>query len=168
MFERIVSGIRKSTFKISHFAGVFGAFLLTIMVLFTVTDVILRRFFNSPIRGSIEIFEIILGISVFTTLAFVALTEGGHVEVLVLVDRFKKRIQNAIVSCMYFITTVFIGLMGYRLVLHAIKIYRTHEVSAIWSISSYPFIIVAALGTFLLAVVFLVHTLQKISEVRKK
>jgi len=108
-----------------------------------------------------------MGVSVFTTLALVALVEGGHVEVDILVNRLRPKMQDGIVGLMYFLTTIFLGLMSWRLILYALRIFRIHEVSAIWGISPFPFISIAAIGTILFTLVFLIHSITHILGVLK-
>ena len=167
MIKYTINFLQNNLFKLTRMVGIFGSCLLLIMVILTVSDVVLRRFFNAPIRGSLELTQLILGISVSATLAFCALVEGGHVEVEILVNRFSKRTQKIIVSAMYFLTTVMLALNCWQLVVYAIRVFDMNEVSAILVISPGPFIAFAAFGMALLTLVFFTHFLVNVSGVSK-
>ncbi len=168
MLEWITYYLKNRIFKTSYIAGIIGAVLLPLLVLFTVSDVVSRYFFNSPIKGDLELTQIILGISVFTTLAFCAIEEGGHVEVDVLVNRLPKKNQKSILSVMYLLSVIMLGILSWQLFAYAMKVNEMHEISAILAISPFAFIVIGALGIALLALMFLVHTLANVMEVLKK
>lgn len=54
--------------------------ILLVLTVFTVLDVVLRYFFNSPMRGSLEFTEYAMALIVFLSLAWCGAT-GGHIAV---------------------------------------------------------------------------------------
>lgn len=68
--------------------------------------------FDSPIPGSLELTEFLLGIIVFLTLAYCAI-EGGHIVVDVVVSRFLQRTQASIGAIVYFCSAGMLGLISW-------------------------------------------------------
>lgn len=167
MLERAAYYLQKGIFPASRVVGSIGVGLLIVLVLLTVADVVLRRFFDSPIRGYLELTEFILGIIVFLTLAYCAV-QGGHIVVDVLVSRFPQRTQASIGAIVHFCSAGILGLISWQLFLHAMRVRDMGEISAILGIWLYPFVFIAALGTILLAMVFLIQSLYALAEVRKQ
>jgi TRAP-type C4-dicarboxylate transport system permease small subunit len=161
MLEKITCYLHKLTFPSSRVFGIAGAWLLPVLVVVTVADVVMRRFFNSPIPGAFEISGLILGIVVFLTLAYCAI-DGGHVEVDLLVTRFSLKMQRGIVSVMYFLSAILLGLMTWQLFELAVRVMDMNESTVILSIRLYPFLFIAAIGIALLALVFLVLALKNL------
>jgi TRAP-type C4-dicarboxylate transport system permease small subunit len=168
MPEQSVQRFQNKLHNIARIIAIVGACLLLIMVLITVADVVMRRVLNAPLRGSLELTETLLGISVFTALAFCASEEGGHVEVDILINRLPLQLRKMIASWMYFLSAAMLGLISWQLVLYAIRVFEMHEVSAILAISLWPFISIAALCMAFLALVFLVHSIINFVEIKTK
>lgn len=77
---------------ISVVEGVFndlGGALMILLMLGTVSEIVGRRAFNSPIRGYIEISELIMAGVVFLGLAYTQ-RMGGHIRVEMLVKKVSK------------------------------------------------------------------------------
>jgi TRAP-type C4-dicarboxylate transport system permease small subunit len=162
MLEKIMYYLHKLTFPSSRVLGIAGAWLLPVLVVVTAADVVMRRFFNSPIPGAFEISGLILGIIVFLTLAYCAI-EIGHVEVDVLVTRFSPKLQSGIAFVMYFLSAILLGLMSWQLFELAVRVMDMNESTVILSIRLYPFLFIAAIGVALLALVFLVLAQKRLS-----
>lgn len=158
---------QKGIFSASHVGAIVAAGFLVILVLLTVADVFLRRFLNAPVAGSFEISKLILGIIVFFTLAYCAV-QGGHIVVDVLVSRFPQRAQSRVGLTIQIFSAVITGLISWQLFFHAVKVKDAGEVTAIWDIWIYPFVFLAALGSALLTIVFLIQSLQAVSGIRKQ
>ena len=138
-----------------------------LLVVLTVADVILRRFFDAPIAGTFELSKLMLGIIVFFTLAYCAV-HGGHIVVDVIVSRFPRRAQSSISIIIHLCSVVIMGLISWRLFLHAMKVQDMGEVTAILEVWLYPFVFLAALGSTLITIVFLIQLFHSVSEVRRR
>jgi TRAP-type transport system small permease protein len=168
MSEQLILRFLNKVSQIARVLAIIGACLLLLMVLITVLDVVMRRVLNAPLRGSLELTETILGISVFTALSFCALEEGGHVEVDILINQLRMKPRKIIASLMYFISAIMLCLISWQLVLYSIRVYEMHEVSAILAISLWPFIAMGALCMALLGFVFLIHSIHNFVEVQSQ
>lgn len=159
--------LQKGIFSASHIGAIIAMALLVLMVLLIVADVNLRRFFDAPIAGSFEVTRLILGTVVFFALAYCAV-QGGHIVVDVVVSRFPQRAQSSIALIIHLCSVVIMGLISWQLFLHAMKVKDMGEVTAIWEIWLYPFVFLAALGSTLVTIVFLIQFLHAVSGVRRQ
>jgi TRAP-type C4-dicarboxylate transport system permease small subunit len=95
MLGRVAYYLQKGVSLVSRVSAIIGMALLVVLTLFISSDVILRRFFNAPISGSYEVTQFILGVIIFTTLAYCGV-QGAHIVVDVIVLKFPKRVQSII------------------------------------------------------------------------
>jgi len=79
--------VQKGIFAASNIGTSIAMVLLVVLVLLTVADVVMRRFFNAPIGGTFELTQVLLGIIVFFSFSYCAI-KGGHIVLDVLVTRF--------------------------------------------------------------------------------
>jgi TRAP-type C4-dicarboxylate transport system permease small subunit len=159
--------LQKGIFSASHIGATIATGLLVLLVLLTVADVVLRRFFDAPIAGSYELSKLILGIIVFFTLAYCAV-HGSHIVVDVVVSKFPRRAQSSIGIIIHLFSVVIMGVISWQLFLQAMKVRGMGEVTAIWEIWMYPFVLLAALGSTLVTIVFLIQLFHAVSEVRRQ
>jgi TRAP-type C4-dicarboxylate transport system permease small subunit len=159
--------LQKGIFSASRIGAIIAIGFLVLLVILTVADVILRRFFNAPIAGAFELSRLILGIIVFFTLAYCAV-HGGHIVVDVFVSRFSRRAQSSISIFIHLCSVGIMGVISWQLFLHAMRVQGMGEVTAIWEIWISPFVFLAALGSTLLTIVFLVQLFHAVSEVGRQ
>lgn len=98
MFNRLLQKIMKGVMW-------FGACLLgTIMILISI-DVCLRYFFHSPIQGSYELVEVLMGMLSPVVIVYCA-WHRGHVGVDLFFDKFPTPLKRVCVILTSFICTV--------------------------------------------------------------
>ena len=166
MLEKVARGLQKVVFPASNTVSIIGMVVLILMVLLTVVEVFARRFFNTPISGVLSLSSLGLVIFVFLTLAYCA-AKGGHVELGILTNIFPKCLQAGIASLMYILTTGILGMAAWQLWVQAMRVQNAGQTSGPLEIVIYPFLYIASLGTFLVALVYLVFFLNSLNEVRK-
>jgi len=166
LLERIARGLQRIVFPVSNAVSVIGMSVLILMVLLTVAEVFDRRFFDTPISGVLSLSSLGLVVFVFLTLAYCA-TKGGHVELGILTSLFPKRVQAGIASIMYILTTGILGVAGWQLWVQAMKVQTAGQTAGPLEIVIYPFLYIAALGTFLISLVYFIFFLNSLNEVRK-
>lgn len=94
--------------------GVLVAILLFVMMTLTFVDVIGRYFFNSPVKGSYELTEVLLAVSVFAALPLTTLRRE-HVTVS-LVDRLFRGVGRVIQQLLIgVVSVVLLAGMAWRL-----------------------------------------------------
>ena len=166
MLEKITRGLQKIVFQASSAVSVIGMIVLILMVLLTIAEIFARRFFDSPISGVLSLSSLGLVIFVFLTLAYCA-AKGGHVELGILTSLFPKRVQAGIAALIYILTSGILGIAGWQLWAQAMKVQDAGQTAGPLEILIFPFMYIASLGTFLVALVYLVFSLNSLIEVRK-
>ena len=133
-----------------------GMLALIAMVIVSVVDVFLRRFFNAPLRGAAELAQVSLSVVVFGSLAYCAI-QNAHVAVDVVTARFRQGTQRVLRVCTHFLSIVILGIISWQLFTYAAKMQEVGKMTVMLEISVYPFVFAAAIGTALLGLVFLVQ-----------
>ncbi len=126
-------------------------------------DVALRYIFNQPLAYSYELIESVLCLVVFFGIA-ICTARKGHVDIGIIVERFPQRVQAAISSFYYFLSTVLFGVIAWQMFAQTIQTQQMGKVTAILRIPYYPFVGVVALCSVLIALLLLsqlVHFFSK-------
>jgi TRAP-type C4-dicarboxylate transport system permease small subunit len=157
--ERVINAL-------SEGFGVIAVIVLICMMLLTVTDVVLRYFFNNPIQASAEITEYMMVIVGFLGMAWCAL-KGGHIKVELIVGRFPQRGQ-AIINVINAVLIIGVcALIGIRSLAEGFMAREMGMASDITDIARYPFYWVILFGYVLLFLVMLSILVQNIRKAVK-
>ena len=123
---------------------------LTILVLITVIDVFGRYLLGSPLPGTTEITEIILGLLIYIGLPYICRNEE-HVSVSLFSNYLNKsflKVQKVLVNLIVFILLCIIAAQLYR---HGIDLYSYNEITTYLEIPKAPIAFSMALLTMLAA-----------------
>ena len=134
------------------------------MMVITVVDVLLRKFTNMTIIGCGEMTEMMMAIVVFCSLAQCQVTDR-HISIDLIIGRCNPKVQllaDALTQSLSFLLFCLITVSTFR---HGLEIKEWQEVSIDLAIPIYPFVFIAAFGSALLALVLLIRTLTRLSEV---
>ena len=124
---------------------------LTILVSITVIDVFGRYLLGSPLPGTTEITEIILGLLIYIGLPYICRNEE-HVSVSLFSNYLNKsflKVQKVLVNLTVFILLCIIAAQLYR---HGIDLYSYNEITTYLEIPKAPIAFSMALLTMLAAV----------------
>lgn len=135
-----------------------GAVLLGLMAL-VAFDIVMRRVLHIPFLGGFEMTELAMVLIVALGLPYCAAT-GGHVAVDLFgrfLDRPALRWVNVAV---HLAGAVLFALIAWRTVLYALGSLRWGDATNMMAIPKYPFQLVTALGTGLMALVLLVQAVR--------
>jgi len=147
--------------------GVIAICVLVVMMLFTVLNVVMRAFFNSPIPGDVELSEVAMVCVGFLGLAWCAL-KGMHIRVDLVVSLLPKRIQAVIDSFGYLMGLGITILLTWRGFAEG-QSYRELDIrSASLDFPIFPFYWIVALGYAVLCLAILVLLVRSLSEAIKK
>lgn len=152
---------------LSRLMGIIAICVLVLMMLFTVLNVVMRAFFNSPIPGDVELIEVGMVCVGFLGLAWCAL-RGMHISVDLVVSFLPKRIQAVFDSFGYLIGLGISILLAWRGFLEGIGNRDLNSLSATLGFPMYPFYWVVALGYGVLCLAILVLLVRSLSEAIKK
>jgi len=144
-----------------------GIGVLVAMVLLTVTDVVLRRFFNSPLAFSYEVTGAMLVIVAFFAVAYCGIRKS-HVSINILTSRFPPKARAITSAFVYFISMCVFGTVTWRSIVYAMQFQRQGYLSGILEFPYYPFVLAIAFGSLLLALVLLVQFLNFVNEAVSK
>jgi TRAP-type C4-dicarboxylate transport system permease small subunit len=99
--------------KITLVFSMIGASFLVIMMLAIVADVVMRGFFNEPIKGIIESVGIALLLLVFLTMANVQYSKR-NIAVSILFDRLPKKVRTVVAALIYILTLCILLLLAWQ------------------------------------------------------
>ena len=151
---------------LSRIMGIIAIAILVAMMLFTVLNVILRAFFNSPIPGDVELIEIAMVCTSFLGLGWCAM-RGRHIKVDLIVSFLPKRVRKIIDSFGYLIGLAISFIIALESIAEGLAHRKENYLSASLGIPIYPFYWVTALGFGILCLaifVLLVRSLTKAIE----
>lgn len=154
--EKIINGL-------SRFTGIVAIGILMAMMLFTVLDVFLRAFFNSPLPGDVEIIEVAMVCTGFLGLAWCA-TQKMHIKVDLLVSFLPKRLQGIIDSFGYLICLSIYALLAWQGIQEGIANRQMNSLSSTLHFPIFPFYWVMAFGVGVLCLAVLVLLFNSIKK----
>jgi len=144
------NGLDKIVRRISRGMNYIGMGSLLLLMLLTVSDVLLRFFFNKPILGSLELSEFIM-----VTVSFMVLPEmvigGKDIGVDALTSRLSVSAKAILQSVTTFISLGLWSLVTWRLVVQALNVMNKGDLSENLNIPVYLFIFLAAFGSAVLS-----------------
>lgn len=167
MLQQIGRNLQKGIFSASSWLNILSVVAIVVMTLLVTADVILRRLFDAPIPGTVEIITLGLGVVVFASLAYCEVKQE-HVVLDLLTVKFKKLPRSITSIFIRLISTGILGMISWQLFLYAGDTKKSNQVGATIDLPTYPFVFVAAIGASLFTVVFLVRLINSIHEVAKK
>ncbi|HEY3277870.1 MAG TPA: TRAP transporter small permease [Syntrophorhabdaceae bacterium] len=147
--------------RIGRVMDVVGGIILTLMMLITVLDVILR-FFKKPITGTYEL--VFLGGAVVIGCA-IPLTswEGGHVAVDFLLEHFSPALKKMINIITRVMGIAFFAVLGANLAILGTEHFKSGEVSLTLHVPYYPAAYILSLCAFVECLVLISLLIKTIS-----
>jgi len=157
-------GIESRFYPIVRFVDRITWVFLFIMMLMTMADVLLRKFSNLSILGTVELTELMMIIIVFSSLAECQVGDG-HIKVDLVLKRFSPKVQSIFDVFTQFVCFALFSMMSLAIWQHANRMKEWGEVTIDLALPLYPFIYVAVIGCALLAFVLLIKALAALSAV---
>lgn len=158
-----MKGFHGIVFRISKVMDIIGGTVLTLMMLITVTDVILR-FFKKPITGTYEL--VFLGGAVVIGCAIPRTTwEGGHVNVDFAIEHLPGMFKKIVMVITRLLGMAFFFLLGWNLIVYGTMLFNKHEVSLTLHVPYYPVAYALGVCAFIEFLALLSGLIKTISEV---
>ena len=132
----------------------FGSAVLAVLMVFTFVTVALRYFFNSPIRGDVDLSSYMMVLVIPSGLALTALRKK-HIRVDVVTQLLPKRVQAGLLVFADLLSLVLIALMVWQTVESALSYISSGIRPTLTSIPYYPFIIICAIYLLVFGLVIL-------------
>jgi len=137
-----------------------GCVVYGIMALVVVVNVVGRFVFHKPIKGTVELVEIMMVFVAFFAVAFAA-KQRTHITVGLFVHRFAKPIQKMVLRVGFFLSAVIAGVITYQAIANTLYAIRNlYETTPVLYIPFAPLKFVMAFGCLILFVVLLLDTLH--------
>ena len=136
-----------------------GGFAIMVMMFVNVADISMRYFFNRPLGSNVDITQMAMVVTVFSTLAYCGWT-GGHVAVDILTELLPKSIGLLFNVFSNFIGGVLVLAIAWQSLLAAFDYAETGEVSWTLLIPQWPFLVVVAIGSLLFSLVLFFKVLR--------
>jgi len=164
--NRVDHFLDRLTFHISRSFNFVALAVVLIMILYVVSDVIMRAVFHMPRMGSIEAVNILMTV-VFAWGVGWTQKVKGHIVIDLLFNKFGPGIQRVVNSAVYFICFVFMSALAWKVFLKAMEVKASNmatlsKVQPFGILPIWPFHDIVALSLAVLALVFLadfVHSL---------
>ncbi|MHB1161146.1 MAG: TRAP transporter small permease [Chloroflexota bacterium] len=141
-----------------------GAVALIVMMLWVVTDVLLRFLFNRPVLGSYEIVEYMMVAFIFMAMAHAQFSKA-HISVPVFVERLSPEARAVVESITSLVTLAIALVMVWGAIGQTRDMYLSRMTSAVLFIPKWPFQAITALGLALFSVAVLVDVLKNLTRV---
>jgi tripartite ATP-independent transporter DctM subunit len=165
--DKLAQNLAKAIYPTSRVINGIGVSILTVMMVLTAADVVLRYLFNSPITGAMELTEYMMAIVVSFGLAYTAV-QKGHVSVDLVISRLSARAQ-ALVKCItFFLCLGFFSIIAWRTVFYGDVLRSGGYTSSALYIPASPFAYMVAFGSAMLCLVFLVNLVENLAKVTEK
>jgi TRAP-type C4-dicarboxylate transport system permease small subunit len=145
--------------------------VLLLLMFLTVGDVVGRYMVGfipgfGPIPGSFELTEFMLAVIVLTAIGHTQMKEG-HISIDLVVEWFSPRVQAIIDAATNFLSLAMFALVTWRTIKYAQLLYESNDVSGVLRLPVYPFLVVAAVGTFMFCLAMLSTFLQSLKKAVK-
>ena len=158
-----MQGLHAIVLRISKVMDVVGGVVLSLMMLITVTDVILR-FIGKPITGTYEL--VFLGGAVVIGCAIPRTSwEGGHVNVDFVLEYLPRMVKRIVMVITRLLGIAFFVLLGWNLFVYGTTLYNKGEVSLTLHVPYYPVAYVLGVCAFVECLVLLSSLIKTVSEV---
>ncbi len=157
--EKAVRVLERISYPLSRAMDGVGRVILALMVLLITTDVVLRYFFNRPIKGSYELIELMLVVIVYLGLAYTQIKKD-HISVTLVTEKLSPRTIAILESATYVLCLGIFVLITWQSVLRAEVLRVSGTSSDLLLIPTYPFMWVVVFGSAVLCLVFLLDALK--------
>ena len=161
MLKKGVNAARSTFSAVASSVEKFGSTIIMAMVLLTVTDIILRRFFNSPLPFSFELTEFLLVVVAYCYIAYTT-SIGRHISVDTITSHFPQVTRKRVRTAGDFITIILFGLIAWQNVLQGMNVLKLGTTTAILHIPKFPFQFIVAIGSALACLVLLFTVLNSL------
>jgi TRAP-type transport system small permease protein len=140
--------------------------ILFFMMLLTLIDVLLRKFWSQGILGGLELSEFMLAGVVFCTLAQAEI-DDRHIHVDLIAGLNHARLGKSVTAFVQLLSALMMGAIAVSSFLYSMSVRAAGEVSLDLGIPRYPLVLLATLGCALLGLVMLIRCCLTFSAMRR-
>lgn len=162
--EKVTRKVNDITNFINNITHKIGYVLLFGLMLVTVVDVLMRFLFNSPIKGTMELTEIVVAMVVFFSLGMGQIM-GNHLEIDFLVNKFPIKVQRVVQIIIYLIGTLLLVLLTWKLFELGVSSMNSGEVKGDLGLPVYIVIFLVTIGSIGFTLTYLAALLTTVTKV---
>jgi TRAP-type C4-dicarboxylate transport system permease small subunit len=162
-FGKIESGVHAVEKVLMYISGV----LFMILMFLGAGDVLGRYLINRPIRGTLEISEILMGAIVFLSWAYTQRNDG-HVKVDLFIANYPPRARKIIDFVTLFLSFILFIVITKQSTVIALRCWHEQRVIPTLDIPTAPFHSIVPIGAALLCIELIVQMIKMISSGRKE
>ena len=129
------------------------------VMIFIVTDVMLRFIFNSPILGAYEIVEQLMLCGVFASFAY-AQIKGAHIHVTMVIAKLPKRVAIAVFALGELLSGAFAAFLCYSFIQQVQMAIAYNYRSVVLKFSTVPAFVVISIAAGVFALTLLLSSLK--------
>jgi TRAP-type C4-dicarboxylate transport system permease small subunit len=126
----------KVVLRLSNYFSVVAEVTLSLMMMITVSDVILRAF-NRPILGAYEVVSFFGAVAMGFSTPITSWMRG-HVNVDIITSKLSKKAKNIVNTGTRCLVIAFFLLLSWRLAVYGMNLHRASEVSMTLRLPFYP------------------------------
>lgn len=167
MFTKAANHMTKAISYPSNLLFYAGMVAMVFVMLAVSADVFMRKVFGSPILGVWDLSTMAFAVIIWGPMAYTAL-KGSHIALTFLLDRFPRWPRLGLQVVISLVTSGMLGLLGWRLFLHARHLDATEFVSPTLRIPHAPVAYFAAFGCVVMALAFLIGLPEALGKFRKE
>lgn len=161
-FKKIERGIHTVEIIFLTISGV----LFMVLMFLGAGDVLGRYIINKPIRGTLEISEILMGGIVLLSWAYTQRIQG-HVSVDLFIAQYPSRLRALANFLTLFLSLVFFVAVTKQSTVIALRCWQEHRVIPTLDIPTGPFHALVPIGAVLLCIEVIVQMIKLVPEIRK-
>jgi tripartite ATP-independent transporter DctM subunit len=161
--EAVAASAGKVVFPIAKYCAGFGALLIFFMAAFIAFDILWRLITGRAFAEVLEIEQFSLSVVVFLSLAYTQ-TKGGHVNVDLITSKLSPRTGLFMQSLITLIGGFVFLIFSWQMAVKAKDSYILKELFYVSQVPVYPFVIIAAFGCALMALVLLMEFIEAQSK----
>jgi TRAP-type C4-dicarboxylate transport system permease small subunit len=140
--------------------------MFLLMMFLGAGDVLGRYLFNNPIRGTMEISELLMGGIVLFSWAYTQ-RRKGHVTVDLFIAQYPPRLRAGLNIVTLFLSLVLFVIITQQSTVLAMTYWQEHRVIPTIQIPTAPFHFFVPIGGLLLCIEFIIQMLRLIPDMRK-
>ena len=151
---------------VSRYLNYIGMGFLIVLMLLITADVLLRATLNHPIKGSVELAELVMVMTIFLAMAYVQV-QRRNIAVDILYDKFPAKVRAILDVIM---TTLCLGisvLILWRSIEFQMYLQDSGRGTVVLNIPLFPFQLMVVIGYFMLCLVFITHVADAIRKAVK-
>lgn len=141
--------------------------IMGVMGLLITVDVMGRKFFKSPILGTVDLTQVGLALMVFLSLAYTHL-KNEHISVDFIVGKFSERVRWIFEILINIVIALIMIVVSWSLFDNAMRIYESNTVTGDLGLPLHYFVLVSMLGTVVLTLTAILLCFKYVGRVMKK